>query len=160
MPLCPCSIPCLYEALWKALVPGREAGSDGSETDNEGQPKILIAEDNLTTQTTYSDFLSAKGYRVIVAANGAEAIERTREARPDLILMDIQMPGMDGLDTTRRLRSDPELSGIPIIALTALVMPGDRERCLDAGANDYLTKPLSLKQLVLTIETFLQKNGA
>ncbi len=124
---------------------------------NGHRPVLLIAEDNINNQTNYNDYLSARDYQVIVAANGIEAINRAREARPDLILMDIQMPGMDGLEVTRLLRADPELSPTPIIALTALAMPGDRERCLAAGANEYLAKPVSLKQLTRTIEEVLGK---
>jgi PAS domain S-box-containing protein len=118
-------------------------------------PLILLAEDNEDNINTFSDYLQIHGYRVIVARNGEEAIERVKEERPDLILMDIQMPGMDGLEATRRLRTNSELANVPIIALTALAMPGDRERCLAAGANEYLSKPVSLKGLVRTIKTQL-----
>ena len=97
---------------------------------------------------------------VVVARNGDEAVDLARSESPDLILMDVQMPGMDGLEATRRIRADadPEtglrtsLADVPIIALTALAMPGDRERCLEAGANEYLGKPVSLRRLVETIE--------
>jgi PAS domain S-box-containing protein len=143
----------LHEALRKALAP------DGGAPESllTDLPVVLIAEDNPANQITYSDFLRYKGYRVVLTRDGIEVIKQTREVHPDLILMDIQMPGMDGLETVRRLRADPELSGIPIIALTALVMPGDRERCLEAGADDYLTKPVSLKYLAQTIETYLSR---
>jgi PAS domain S-box-containing protein len=120
-------------------------------------PVVLIAEDNLANQTVYADYLIAKGYRVSVAANGLEALDRARETRPDLILMDIQMPRLDGLEAIRRIRADPNLQAIPIIALTALAMPGDRERCLAAGANDYLTKPVSLILLARTLATHLRE---
>jgi PAS domain S-box-containing protein len=126
-------------------------------------PLLLLAEDNEGSINTLTDYLGAKGYRVVVGRDGAEAIERAREERPDLILMDIQMPGMDGLEATRRIRADADpstglrtsLAKVPIIALTALAMPGDRERCLAAGANDYLSKPVSLKKLVEVIEAQL-----
>jgi PAS domain S-box-containing protein len=120
------------------------------------QSLILLVEDNEVNIITTRDFLRLKGYRVIVARNGLEAIEQTREERPDLILMDIQMPRMDGLEATRRIRADAELASIPIIALTAMAMPGDRERCLKAGVSDYLSKPISLDQLLETIEAQLQ----
>jgi CheY-like chemotaxis protein len=113
---------------------------------------ILIVEDNEASLNTLLEYLPYKGFRVVIARNGNEAIDRARETRPDLILMDIQTPGMDGLTATRFIREDPVLAGIPIVALTALAMPGDRERCLAAGVNEYLSKPVSLKRLVITIK--------
>jgi len=115
---------------------------------------VLLAEDDETTLAAMSDYLSAKGYRVIVARNGHEAIQRAREDQPDVLLMDIQMPGMDGLEAIRRIRADTAL--MPIIALTALTMSGDRERCMEAGANDYVSKPASLKELIEAIEAQLR----
>jgi len=122
------------------------------------QPLILLAEDNEITLNTLSDLLRSRSFRIVVARNGKEAIERARETRPALIVMDIQMPGMDGLEATRRIRAETELAAIPIIALTALAMPNDRERCLAAGANDYMSKPLSLGRLVKAIENQLAKS--
>ena len=119
-------------------------------------PVILLAEDNETNIASISDYLSTKGYQVVVARNGAEAIARAREVRPDLILMDIQMPGMDGLEATRRIRTDSDLAEVPIIALTALAMPGDRERCIAAGADHYFSKPVSLKRLAAVIEAYVR----
>ncbi|MDY7077787.1 MAG: response regulator [Chloroflexota bacterium] len=126
-------------------------------------PLLLLAEDNEGNIATISNYLATMGYRVIVARDGAEAVERAIEEKPDLILMDIQMPNMDGLEATRRIRAntDPStglrtsLADIPIVALTALAMPGDRERCLEAGANEYLSKPVGLKGLIHTIEAQL-----
>ncbi|MEK0179087.1 response regulator [Microcoleus anatoxicus PTRS3] len=126
--------------------------------------------------------MMAKGYRIVVAKNGVEAIALTKssipdlimmdiqmpviqgleaiavtKARvPDLILMDVQMPEMDGLEAMRQIRSDRQFAHIPIIALTALAMTGDRERCLEAGASDDLTKPVKLKQLASTIQLLLE----
>jgi CheY-like chemotaxis protein len=119
-------------------------------------PLILIVEDNELNINTISSYLTAKGYRPIVANEGKSAIELTQKHRPDLILMDIQMPGMDGFEAISRIRKQPELAAIPIIALTALAMEGDRERCIAAGANDYLTKPVKLKQLNATIQQLLK----
>jgi signal transduction histidine kinase/CheY-like chemotaxis protein len=118
-------------------------------------PLILIAEDNELNINTISSYLTAKGYRPIVAQDGESAIELTQKHLPDLILMDIQMPGMDGLEAISRIRQQPELEPIPIIALTALAMEGDREKCLAVGANEYLTKPVKLKQLNDIIQQFL-----
>jgi CheY-like chemotaxis protein len=115
------------------------------------RPQILLAEDSEANIATLSDYLAAKGYDVAVARNGSEAVARAQEKRPELILMDIQMPGMDGLEAARRIRARADLAHIPIIALTALAMPGDRERCLEAGASDYLTKPVNLRTLLAAI---------
>jgi CheY-like chemotaxis protein len=119
---------------------------------------ILLAEDNEANISTFTSYLKAKGYRLLVAQNGQEAIDLAKSAYPDLILMDFQMQGMDGLVATRYIREELELIGVPIIALTALAMKGDRERCLEAGANDYLSKPVNLKQLATTINHFLTLN--
>jgi len=102
-----------------------------------------------------NDYLVALGYRLVVARNGAEAVARAREAGPNLILMDIQMPGMDGLEAARRIRGEVGLA-TPIVALTALAMPGDRERCIAAGVDEYISKPISLRALASTIERYLQ----
>jgi CheY-like chemotaxis protein len=104
-----------------------------------------------------SDYLVAKGFRLTVARNGREAVDQTRELRPDLILMDIQMPGVNGMEATRQIREDSEFSSVPIIALTALAMPGDRERIIEAGANEYVAKPVSLRALVEMIATLLDR---
>lgn len=136
---------------------------DGNEfPKTEGQaPLILIADDHEGNRTTYTDYLQAHGFQVIGAANGDEAVRLASKHHPDLVLMDIQMPTMDGFQATRKIRKDPnpEVNTIPIIAFTALIMPGDRERCLEAGANDYLSKPVSLPVLLKAIETWLSHNG-
>jgi PAS domain S-box-containing protein len=124
-------------------------------------PLILLAEDNQANIDTLSSYLEASNYRLILASNGHEVISilegrlNTPVDLPDLILMDIQMPGMDGLETMQRIRQDLQLADLPIIALTALAMTGDREKCLAAGANDYLTKPVKLKQLRETIQSLI-----
>ncbi len=118
-------------------------------------PLILIVEDNELNINTISSYLTVKGYRPIVAQDGAAAIQLAQQHYPDLILMDIQMPGMDGLEAISRIRQHPQLAKIPIVALTALAMDGDRDKCLNAGANDYLTKPVKLKQLNQTIQQWL-----
>ncbi len=120
-------------------------------------PYILLVEDNETNITTFSDYLQARGYRVQIARTGDEAIARLDESRPDLILLDIQMPGMDGIEVMQKVRMNGQWRTLPIIALTALAMSGDRERCLAAGATEYLSKPVSLKTLIGTIETNLQR---
>ncbi|MDA0672797.1 MAG: response regulator [Cyanobacteria bacterium] len=116
---------------------------------------LLLAEDNPDNIDTLVDYLTAKGYHMLLANDGLTAIALTRQHRPDLILMDIQMPDMDGLEAIRAIRQEAALAAIPIIALTALAMPEDRDRCLGAGANEYLSKPVRLKQLADTIQTLL-----
>jgi CheY-like chemotaxis protein len=122
---------------------------------------VLVAEDNETNIITVQDGLTAYGYKVITTRDGIEVIERAHEIKPAIILMDIQMQGMDGLEATRQIRADTDeqLAKIPIIALTAIAMPGDKERCLDAGANVYLSKPVNNKRLVGEIEKLLMVNG-
>ncbi len=129
--------------------------SDAMNTEPK-RPLILLAEDNPVGRQALVDFLEGQGYRVAVAQDGATLLRMARRHPPDLILMDIQMPGMDGLEATRRVRADASLHDSPIIALTALAMPGDRERCLEAGANAYLSKPFGLNHLLTTIESQLQ----
>ncbi|MEG3898062.1 MULTISPECIES: PAS domain S-box protein [unclassified Microcoleus] len=126
-----------------------------SGPEQEGSPLILLAEDNEANISTVSSYLRAKGYRILLAKNGEEAIALAKSENPNLILMDIQMPGMDGLEAMQQIRLDPNLVDVPIVALTALAMTGDRDRCLAAGANDYLTKPVKLKQLAATIQQLL-----
>jgi len=120
-------------------------------------PLILLAEDSEANISTFSSYLEAKGYRLVVAKNGQEAVDLAKFHQPDLILMDIQMPKMNGLEATKQIRLDPNLVDIPIIALTALAMAGDHDRCIEAGANDYLAKPVKLKQLVTRIQQLLVK---
>ncbi len=116
---------------------------------------ILLVDDNPTIIDTLCDYLEAKGYQVIAAYNGVQAIDKTKEIVPYIILMDIQMPGMGGLEAMRRIRADAEVAEIPIIALTAKALPGDKEQCLEAGADDYLSKPVSFKGLVAAIERLM-----
>jgi PAS domain S-box-containing protein len=119
-------------------------------------PLILLAEDNQINIDTFASYLIGKGYQVIFAYNGQEAIEQAQEKRPDLILMDIQMPGIDGIEAIKQIRQQPALADTPIIALTALAMAGDREKCLAAGANSYLSKPIKLRELHHSIQQYLQ----
>ena len=115
-----------------------------------------MADDNEPNILVINDYLLGHGYQVVVAHNGLEALEKAQAALPDLILMDIQMPEMDGLEAIRQLRLNHRFSSTPIIALTALAMPGDRERCLEAGSSEYMSKPVSLKTLAKTITALLK----
>ena len=126
-----------------------------SGSEQERSPLILLAEDNEANISTISSYLGAKGYRILLAKNGEEAIALAKSENPNLILMDIQIPGMDGLEAMQHIRCDLNLVDLPIVALTALAMTGDRDLCLAAGANDFLTKPVKLKQLASTIQQLL-----
>ncbi|AFY39394.1 GAF sensor hybrid histidine kinase [[Leptolyngbya] sp. PCC 7376] len=114
----------------------------------QSQPLILVVEDNPDNVVLIKSYLIAKGYRIIVAEDGKKGIDTALSRSPDLILMDIQMPDMDGFEAIGRMREHPELTNIPIIALTALAMKGDKKKCIQAGANEYLGKPINLRQLV------------
>jgi predicted ATPase/signal transduction histidine kinase/ActR/RegA family two-component response regulator len=121
---------------------------------------ILLAEDNEANILTYSNYLTAVGYQLSVARNGYEVLSHLEHNQPDLILMDIQMPDMDGLEAIERIRADSSRCQMPIIALTAFAMSHDRERILAAGATAYLSKPVKLRQLDRTIQNYLGHNPA
>lgn len=120
---------------------------------------ILLIEDTETIVMFVRDYLEAKGYLVEVAQNGQDGIEMAHQIKPDLILMDVQMPVMDGLEATRRLRTQIEFQNTPIIAVTAYAMNDDRDRCLNAGATDYLSKPYEIKFLGQKIENLLKEKN-
>jgi CheY-like chemotaxis protein len=133
--------------------------SQPEKTDQPTQPLILLAEDSEANIEAITGYLEATGHRLIVARDGEEALRLIREKHPDLILMDIQMPGVDGFEAIRRIRADMTLENTPIIALTALAMPGDADRCLEAGADHYLSKPVRLRKLVEIIKEILQQRS-
>jgi CheY-like chemotaxis protein len=108
---------------------------------------ILIVDDNQENLELLSTMLSGRGYELLTAVDATSAMQRLSEARPALILLDIQLPGIDGLELTRRLKADPNTSEIPILAVTAYAMKGDEERIRSAGCNGYLTKPLDKRVL-------------
>lgn len=120
---------------------------------------ILLVEDNEVNLEIMIDFLERNQMRVVTARSGLEALSLATEIYPHMILMDIQLPGMDGLEVIRRLRmhSDERVAFVPIVAMTALAMPGDREICFEAGADDYLSKPLNLERLAASLQEILQK---
>jgi signal transduction histidine kinase len=119
-------------------------------------PVILLAEDNENLIEIYSDYLQSSAYRVLIARDGLEAMALARSGGPDLMLIDVQMPKMTGLEVMRRLRAESRFAAVPIIALTAHVLPEDKERCLQAGANDFISKPSSMSQIVTMIEKYLR----
>ena len=122
--------------------------------------QILIAEDNYANFKAIKDYLHNQGYEIFRASNGKEAVSRTKEIQPDIILMDIQMPEFDGIEAIKKIRSNSNYAQTYIIALTALAMPGDRDRCIKAGADDYIAKPVNLKKLAETIKTVLKNKEA
>jgi len=117
--------------------------------------KILYVEDNEDNIFMLTNRLQRKGFDVIVATDGAQGVEMTRRESPDLVLMDLGLPVLDGWEAIRQLKTAPETSAIPIIALTAHAMAADRERAFDAGCNDFDTKPVELPRLLQKIEKLL-----
>jgi CheY-like chemotaxis protein len=117
-----------------------------------------LVEDNEDNILTVADYLTFKNYRVLIARNGRECLEVASASQPDVVLMDIQMPELDGLEAIRRLRRMPGWAQTPIVALTAMAMSGDRERCLSAGATHYMSKPISLRELAGVIKSCLQRS--
>jgi len=118
-------------------------------------PKILIVEDNEMNRDMLSRRLERRGFAIVMAVDGQQGVEMTRSERPDLILMDMSLPVMDGWAATQAIKADPELSKIPVIALTAHAMAGDREKAMAAGCDDYDTKPIELPRLLEKIGKFL-----
>ncbi len=120
-------------------------------------PKVLLVEDNEMNRDMLSRRLKRKGYEVLIAVDGQQGVEMARSEAPELILMDLGLPVLDGWDATRQLKAAPETQAIPIIALTAHAMAGDRERALEAGCDDYDIKPIDLKRLFGKMKAILEK---
>jgi CheY-like chemotaxis protein len=120
-----------------------------------GPATILIVEDNEANRLLAGAVLEREGYRVEMAGNAEEALQKLANRSPDLILMDVQMPGMDGLTLTRRLKGDARTANIPVVALTALAMMGDRERTLEAGCSGYISKPINTRTFASEVSKYL-----
>ena len=118
-------------------------------------PRILLVEDNEMNRDMLSRRLVRKGFEVLIAVDGREGVEKTQAESPDLVLMDMSLPVLDGWEATRRLKAAAETRHIPIIALTAHAMSGDREKTIQAGCDDYDTKPIELPRLLSKIEALL-----
>ena len=158
------------------VLPVKTGASDGIGTnreinDSKGSAKttetkeriplrILLVEDNAINIESITDYLSAAGHHVTVARNGLEGVEKTKSELPNLVLMDIQMPVMDGLEAIRSIRSDqdPRVARVPVIALTALAMSTDRDKCMQAGADDYIAKPIKLRALAAQIDAHANRD--
>jgi two-component system, cell cycle response regulator DivK len=120
--------------------------------------KILVVEDNEMNRDMLMRRLQRRGYEVVIAVDGAEGLAMAQSESPALVLMDISLPVLDGWEATRRLKMAPETKSIPVIALTAHAMSGDRERCIEAGCDDFDTKPVEIARLVGKIEALLQRS--
>jgi two-component system cell cycle response regulator DivK len=120
--------------------------------------KILLVEDNEMNRDMLTRRLQRRGYEVVVAVDGAQGLAMAQSETPAIVLMDISLPVLDGWEATRRLKMAPETKSIPVIALTAHAMTGDRERCIEAGCDDFDTKPVEIARLVGKIETLLQRS--
>jgi len=116
---------------------------------------ILVAEDNLTNRELIREILETRGYEVIEAGDGQQALDKIKEHRPDLLLVDIQMPVLDGYGVIQRIRQAPDLASLRVLAVTAYAMEGDRERVLHAGFDGYLTKPIDPTTLTEQVRHFL-----
>lgn len=124
-------------------------------SDRPRRQKVLIVEDNDLNMKLFNDLLAAHGYDTLQTGDGVEALALAREHRPDLILMDIQLPEVSGLEVTKWIKEDENLRMIPVIAVTAFAMKGDKEKMRDGGCEDYIAKPISVASFLQTVERFL-----
>jgi two-component system cell cycle response regulator DivK len=122
-------------------------------------PKVLLVEDNEMNRDMLSRRLTRNGYDVVIAVNGQEGIEMAASEKPDLILMDMSLPVLDGWEATRKLKANPATASIPVIALTAHAMESDREKALAAGCDDFDTKPIELPRLLEKMKAFVADAG-
>lgn len=118
--------------------------------------EILIVEDDAKNMRLFRDILQFKGYSILEATDGRQGVDLAKEHKPDLILMDIQLPVMDGIEATRIIKSDESCKNIRVVALTASVMTGDREKIMEAGCDGYISKPIDIKEFLSTIEKYFQ----
>jgi CheY-like chemotaxis protein len=119
--------------------------------------RILIVEDNMDTYELVHFILEKNGFETFLAVNGRDGVTAAQKQKPDLIIMDMSMPEMDGWTATSLIKRDKKISAIPLIALTAHALPGDRQRAMDAGCDEYITKPMDLGDLVETVEYWVNK---
>jgi two-component system cell cycle response regulator DivK len=116
---------------------------------------VLIVEDNELNMKLFHDLLEAHGYATLMTRNGIDALDLARQHMPDLILMDIQLPEISGLDVTKWIKDDPKLKAIPVVAVTAFAMKGDEERIREGGCEAYLSKPISIGKFIETVRQFV-----
>ena len=122
--------------------------------------KILIVEDNEKNMKLVRDILRHQGYETLEAVNGLDGVRLAEQQQPDLVLMDIQLPDIDGIEALRRIRAEPALDRVPVIAVSASVMPDDQQKIISSGFDAFITKPINLKQFVETVQRFLQNGRA
>jgi two-component system, cell cycle response regulator DivK len=122
-------------------------------------PQVLVVEDNERNMKLFRDVLQASGFRTLEATTGERAVELVFEHRPDLVLMDIQLPDVDGIEALDRVRADDRFASVPVVALTAQAMEGDRERFLAAGFDGYLSKPVDIADFVATVKRYCEENS-
>ncbi len=130
--------------------------SSGSRVPGVSSKTVLVVEDNELNMKLFEDLLQTQGYRVLSAAHGLDALSLVRQHRPDLVVMDIQLPEISGLEITQVMKADPTLRHIPVIAVTAFAMKGDEERMLRGGCSAYIAKPISVAQFLETVKRFLK----
>jgi len=129
------------------------------ETAGPDRPLVLVVDDYLEAREICAEYLGFHGYRVVTAEDGLQAIDKAFEVLPDVILMDLSLPELDGWAATRRLKADPRTSEIPIVALTGHAMSAERERALEAGCDDVITKPVVPKELLAEVERQIARRG-
>jgi two-component system cell cycle response regulator DivK len=143
--------------LWKKEIRGDRVdmmNGDGAIQDT-GAKTVLVVEDNDLNMKLFHDLLEAHGYQILQTKNGKDALRLAREHHPDLILMDIQLPEISGLEVTRLIKSDDSLSQIPVVAVTAFAMKGDEEKIREGGCEAYIAKPISVAHFIETVQRFL-----
>ena len=139
-----------------SVRPRPQEESPGATPPQTGQPKtILVVEDNELNMKLFHDLLEAHGYNILQTRDGMEALKLARQHKPDLILMDIQLPEVSGLEVTKWIKEDDALKAIPIIAVTAFAMKGDEEKIREGGCEAYIAKPISVTNFLKTVQQFL-----
>lgn len=146
-----------YAAWWKLSQDGSAGVTNDSKNDsaNKSAKTVLVVEDNELNMKLFHDLLEAHGYNILQTKDGMEALRIAREHKPDLILMDIQLPEVSGLEVTKWIKEDEDLKSIPVIAVTAFAMKGDEEKIREGGCEAYIAKPISVTNFLETVRKFL-----
>ena len=134
------------------------SASSGSRIPGVSSKTVLVVEDNELNMKLFEDLLQTQGYRVLSAAHGLDALSLVRQHRPDLVVMDIQLPEVSGIEVTKWLKEDDDLRAIPVIAVTAFAMKGDEQKIREGGCEAYISKPISVVSFLQTIDSYLKKS--